>query len=176
MPVTLEEFATDACPIDSGGFFRGDWFYRNWEIDHPNLAKAHINLKETFTVLLTLCRWKSHLRDKWIVVHSNNHMTISALKEHVAIHKSCNGFVISFGFPALTNFRITARYILSKANTMADALSRLHDPAFGRVFNTHFCRLLVENDSYRHHLSQQAFSSLPLQVQSMLKSSYFRTN
>ena len=103
MPVTLEEFA-DACPIDGGGFFRGDWFYRNWEIDHPNLAKAHINLKETFTVLLTLCRWKSHLRDKWVVVHSDNHVTISALKEHVAIHKSCNGFVISFGFPALTIF------------------------------------------------------------------------
>ena len=176
-PVASEEFATDACPVGGGGFFRGDWFYRNWEIDHPNLAEAHINLNETFTVLLALYRWKSHLRDKWIVVHSDNHTTISALNKGTCRNPQVMKWLPDiFWFSATYNFRITTCYIPSKANTMADALSRLHDPAFGRVFNTHFCGLLVENDSYRHHLSQLAFSSLPLQVQSMLKSSYSKTN
>ena len=80
-PVSFEEFSTDACPIGGGGFFQGDWFYTNCAIDHPDLAGTHINLKETFTVLLALCRWKYQLRDKWIVVHSDNSTTISVLNK-----------------------------------------------------------------------------------------------
>ena len=74
-------------------FFRGDWFYTNWAVDHPNLESAHINLKETFTVLLALSRWRYQLRDKWVVVYSDNTTTICALnKVHVATLQSCNGF------------------------------------------------------------------------------------
>ena len=61
--------------------FQGDWFYTNWATDHPDLTDAHINLKETFTVFLALHRWKWYLRDKWIVVHTDNHTTISALNK-----------------------------------------------------------------------------------------------
>lgn len=78
-PVSCEEFFTDACPIGGGRLFHGDWFYTNWAIDHPNLAGVHINLKQTFTVLLALCRWKYQLHDKCIVhvVHSDNCRTVS---------------------------------------------------------------------------------------------------
>ncbi|KAK3739566.1 hypothetical protein QZH41_006376 [Actinostola sp. cb2023] len=48
-PVQLDEFSTDACPVGGGGFFRGDWFYINWDTDQPRLADVHINLQETFT-------------------------------------------------------------------------------------------------------------------------------
>ena len=174
-PVSFEEFSTDACPIGGGGFFQGDWFYTNWAIDHPDLAGAHINLKETFTVLLALCRWKYQLRDKWIVVHSDNSTTISVLNKGTCRNPQVMQWLRSiFWLSATFNFRITARYIPSKANTMADAISRLHDPAFCHAFSAQLRRVQETNDSSQPHFSQLAFSSFPRQVQYMLKSSYSR--
>ena len=66
------------------GLFQGDWFYTNWATDHPDLTDAHINLKETFTVFLALHRWKWYLLDKWIVVHTDNQTTISALNKGIS--------------------------------------------------------------------------------------------
>ncbi|XP_078368365.1 uncharacterized protein LOC144652227 [Oculina patagonica] len=176
-PVSFEEFSTDACPIGGGGFFQGDWFYTNWAIDHPDLAGAHINLKETFTVLLALCRWKHQLRDKWIVVHSDNSMTISVLNKGTCRNPQVMQWLRSiFWLSATFNFRITARYIPSKANTMADAISRLHDPAFCHAFRAQLRRVQETNDSSQPHFSQLAFSSFPLQVQYMLRSSYSKRN
>ena len=79
--VASEQFSTDACPIGGGGSFHRDWFYLNWEVDQPTVVKVHINLKETFTVLAALGRWKHDLQDKWIVVRSDNHTKISALNK-----------------------------------------------------------------------------------------------
>ena len=49
--------------------------------DYPRLAKVHINLQETFTVLLALGRWKDQLRDKWIVVRTDSTTTLSAINK-----------------------------------------------------------------------------------------------
>ena len=53
-PMDVDTFSTDACPLGAGGFLRGDWLYLNWTVDCPALAKAHINLQETYTVLAAL--------------------------------------------------------------------------------------------------------------------------
>ena len=127
-PVASEEFSTDACPIGGGGFFRGDWFYINWEVDNPDLAKAHINLKETFTVLVVLEQWKHQLRDKWIVVRSDNRTTISALNKGTCHNPQIMQWLREiFWLSATHNFRVTAHYIPSKSNTVADAISCLHE-------------------------------------------------
>ena len=76
-----EEFSTDACPVGGDSSFQGDWFYTDWAVDHPQLTTAHINQKETFTVLVALKRWKHQLHDKWVVARSDNYTTISALKK-----------------------------------------------------------------------------------------------
>ena len=176
-PTALEEFSTDACPTGGGGFFQGDWFYTNWATDHPDLTDAHINLKETFTVFLALHRWKWYLRDKWIVVHTDNHTTISALNKGTSRNPQVMQWLRSiFWLSATNNFRITARYIPSKANTVADAISRLHDPAFCRTLTELFHTPLLAFDCQRAQVSQSAFSSLPWQVQSILRSSYYRKN
>lgn len=52
--VPTEEFSSNACPIDRGGFFQGDCFYVNWATTYPSLANVHINLQKTFTVLIAL--------------------------------------------------------------------------------------------------------------------------
>ena len=79
--VPTEEFSTDACPIGGGGFFQGDWFCVNWATNYPRLVNLHINLQETFTVLLALGRWKDQLHDKWIIVRTDNTTTLSAINK-----------------------------------------------------------------------------------------------
>ena len=84
--------------------------------------------------------------------------------------------MVTLGFSATDNFWITARYIPSKANTVADAISRLHDPAFCRTLKELFHNLPLAFDRQRAQVSQSAFWSLPWQVQSILRSSYYRKN
>ena len=67
-----------------------------------------------------------------------------------------------FWFSVTCNFRVTARYIPTAANTLADATSRIHDPVH--------CELLEEK-LISCPLSCNTFDALPLQVQSMLRNS-----
>ena len=76
---------------------------------------------------------------------------------------------------ATYNFRVTAHFIPSKANSVADAIPRLRDPVLSHALSDLFSGIRVSNDSCEAHFSQPAFS-LPRQVQSMLKNSNFKKN
>ena len=166
-----EEFSTDACPIGGGGIFQGDWFYVHWATNYPNLANVHINLQETFTVLIALERLKDQLRDKWIIVRTDNTTTLSAINKGTCSNQLAMQWLQKlFWLSATYNFRVTSRYIPTAANTLADAISHLHDPAH--------CALLVNKliscplnkwPCVTPHLSRNAFHALPFQVQSMLR-------
>ena len=41
----------------AGGYFRGDWFYFNFLLDHPACSCLHINHKETLAIILAATRW-----------------------------------------------------------------------------------------------------------------------
>ena len=75
-----------------------------------------------------------------------------------------------FWLSATYNFRVTSRYIPTVANTLTDAISRIHEPVH--------CEILVKKltscssnalPCVTPHLSRNAFGALPLQVKSMLK-------
>ena len=57
---------------------------------------------------------------------------------------------------------------------MADAISRLHDPVHSELFVTNLLSRSLDLNSIpcvTPHLSRNTFDALPLQVQSMLRSS-----
>ncbi|KAL9975581.1 hypothetical protein ACROYT_G012757 [Oculina patagonica] len=172
-PVSTEEFSTDACPIGGGGFFRGDWFYVNWAIDYPSMANIHINLQETFTVLVALERWKDDLRDKWITVRTDNTTTLSAINKGTSGNQLAMQWLRKiFWLSATYNFRVTARYIPTASNTIADAISRLHDPTHCEVFVKKLVNLpLAIRPQVTPHLSHNAFVALPSLVQYRLRNS-----
>jgi hypothetical protein len=47
-PLPSHALSTDACTTGGAGFFMGDWFYSNWELDNPGFESEHINVKEVF--------------------------------------------------------------------------------------------------------------------------------
>ena len=170
-PVPTEEFSTDACPIGGGGFFQGDWFYVYWATNYPSLANVHINLQETFTVLIALERWKDQLRDKWIIVRTDNTTTLSAINKGTSSNQLAMQWLRKlFWLSATYNFRVTSRYIPTAANTLADAISRLHDPAHCALLAKKLISCpLNKRPCVTPHLSRNAFHALPFQVQSMLR-------
>ena len=65
-------FGTDACTNGGGGSYLNDWFYANWEMDHPEIQPLHINLKELFAIFLAAQRWASQWRNRHVIVYTDN--------------------------------------------------------------------------------------------------------
>ena len=73
--------------------------------------------------------WKDRLRDKWIIARTDN-TTLSAINTGTSSHQLAIQWLRKLFWPSATyNFPVTSRYIPTAANTLADAISRIHDPA-----------------------------------------------
>ena len=72
-----------------------------------------------------------------------------------------------FWFSALSNFRITARYISTTDNVNSDTISRLTDVNYTQKF----LNLIAKGDILLsdNNVSNKTFSVLPLQIKSKLK-------
>lgn len=147
---------TDSCDLAAGGIFNGDWFYLNWELDWPLVAKLHINSKEILAVFLAVCRWAPHWRNKRICIQSDNSVTVAAINKGT----SKNPFLMAclrvlFWLSATYNFHIKARFIRGVSNVVADGVSRLHEP-----FKWTQVAPFVSPSPLSWHLSQKSLSFL----------------
>jgi len=50
----------DACTEGGGATFLGDYMYINWNIDMPDMAPLHINVKEAIMIILAIFRWATY--------------------------------------------------------------------------------------------------------------------
>ena len=55
----------------AGGYFRGDWFYFNFLLDHPACSCLHINHKETLAIILAATRWGHLWANHWVIIYSD---------------------------------------------------------------------------------------------------------
>ena len=156
----IQSVFTDSCIQAAGGIFQGDWFYINWGIDWPAVSSLHINSKEILAAFLAVCRWAPYWSNKRIFIHSDNMTAVSAINKGT----SRNPFVMKclrqlFWLSATYNFHVSARFLAGISNTVADDISRLHEP--GRL-----SRMLpyVRQVPFPPHMSQASFSSFFSQI------------
>ena len=152
----IQSVFTDSCSMAAGGAFQGDWFYLNWELDWPFVANLHINSKETLAVFLAVCRWAPYWQNKRIYIQSDNVFTVATLNRGT----SSNPFLMAclrtlFWLSATYNFHLTARYIRGSVNTLADSISRIHEPK--HMFNI---LPMMSPSSLHHHMSEESFCFL----------------
>ena len=108
-------------------------------------------------------------------MRTDNTTTLSAINKGTSSNQLAMQWLRQlFWLSATCNFRVTSRYIPTVANTLADAISCIHDPAH--------CEILVKKliscpsnalPCVTPHPPRNAFDALPLQVQSMLKNNNF---
>jgi len=136
------DVATDACPISAGGYFRGDWFYHNFSLDSPEWDTLHVNHKETLAIVLAATRWGRLWSNQRVVihVHSDNQAAV-----HI-INKGTTGNPLVMQalrallwLSAVNNFHITTVYLEGANNTLADSISRIHEPKALFSFYSFLC-------------------------------------
>ena len=120
---------TDSCNLGGGAIYDGDWFYTNWQLDWPQVADFHINAKEILAIFLAVCRWAPAWLNKRIYIQTDNTTSVATINQCT----SANPFIMSclrtlFWLSAKFNFHVTAKHIPGLINTVADDISRIHEP------------------------------------------------
>ncbi len=119
---------TDACLTGGGGVFSGDYFYVNWDLDMPSVSCWHINYKEVMAIMWAVFRWAPLLRDKRLVIYTDNITAKAVLNKGTTRFAQLMPFLRALNFlGGIYNFKLTARYIPGHHNYVADACSRLHE-------------------------------------------------
>ena len=119
---------TDSCKLAAGGFYDGDWFYFNLDVDWPQISNMHINVKETMAVYLAVYRLAPLWRNKRIIFQSDRKYRSSNQTRYISKSFLMSALRNLFWLSVPYNFHITSKYICGISNTVADAASRIHEP------------------------------------------------
>ena len=126
--VPVVNVQTDACYEAAGAFFSGDWRYLNFPMESQILADLHINHKEVLAVVMAAENWSSLWANKQVIIHSDNQTAVTIINKGTTRNPIVMFYLRRlFWYSAIFNFRITAKYIPDNENTIADAISRMHD-------------------------------------------------
>jgi len=117
-------FATDACLRGCGAICFNEYFKCSFPDDFFGF---HINELEFLTILVAVKLWAPRLQGLSLELASDNTMCVSVINNH----RSSNLFVQRclrelWTVLSLFNITLTARYVASKQNVLADWLSRYY--------------------------------------------------
>ena len=137
-PTTALDVFTDACTDAGGAFCCGNLLYAHWANDVPRLTPHHINTKELAAVVMAAQAWSHVWANHHVVVFTDNRVTEAAVNNGTARNSTCLHFLKHLAARALQfNFNISAVYIPGVDNTIADTISRLHEPGKLNLLSSH---------------------------------------
>ena len=119
----------DACTEAAGAYFQGEWVYTSWIKACPSVYHLHINFKEVLALEPAVRHWGYLWREKKVYVLTDNQAAAGIINKGPC-H---NPFMIAslrrvFRYPAIFNFHIKAVYYPGRYNSVAEAVSRFHEP------------------------------------------------
>ena len=161
------EVFTDACNIGAGMNYGSDWNYVNFELDLPQVAKLHINHKETVAIVLAARRWAPLWRNHTVNIFSDNTCSVHVVNKGSSKNEIIMGFLRElFWLSAYFNFEIKMHYIPGEFNKVADSISRLNEPKMWSIAETLLREkhhILLPN-SLRFHMSKSSIHFLLFQI------------
>ena len=140
---------TDACNIGGGVFVpsKRHWHYTNFVLDKPDLANAHINVKELVMVQEAINILGPNSQGQQIHVLTDNTTTMNWINNWTARPHAAATILKNIAASAIKwNITINCLHIRGCHNTIADSISRLHQP--GQLY--HLCSLLRTFYNYCH--------------------------
>ena len=150
---------SDSCPLGGAAVFKGDWFYRNWEVDYPSMGKTHINDLELLSIIEAAHRWAPLWYQGHVLFHTDSLVTKCILSRSCArspFAQSCLRELATLAM--LYGFHYSAVHVPGHLNVLPDALSRLHEPSKANWF-LKTCSNNFDIDCTRH-MSFPAFCQL----------------
>jgi hypothetical protein len=154
----------DACNAAAGSFWLGQWEYIVFHCDMPKASRLHINYKEICAVVRAVDKWSQLWQGHTVVFHTDSTVTKAVINKGWSKNVYINSLLRRMAWKcAKLNIRVKAAHVSGSINTMADTISRLHEP--GRIYD--LLQLLsrwhhghTPNTPLKDHMSIQAFLSL----------------
>lgn len=119
---------SDACCMGGAAVCNYDWLYTNWNIDYPEYADSHINIKELLAATAAADRWKKSWRNKYVVIYTDNTSTMFMINKGTSSNSEAMKLLRHlFWLSAKWNFHLKAHHIPGEQNILSDYISRLHE-------------------------------------------------
>ena len=137
---------TNASRVRVGGFWQGQYFAAGWRKGvAEDQEKASTAWLEIIGVAIAVELWGDKLKNRHVVLHCDSQAVVEMVNKLTSKSARCMAFVRRIAEMEMrNNLRIQLKYIESKKNEIADALSRLQFSRFHKI---------VEGDQvYRMHL------------------------
>ena len=124
---------TDASDVAAAGFYKGQWFVVPFVLDLDSLQQYSINWREMFAIVVAAATFGNRWRGKRTMLHCDNQCVVNVINSGTCKSADIMHLVRMLVFvSAVNNFEISSCYISTKANMVADSLSRLQ---FDRFFS-----------------------------------------
>ena len=125
---------TDSSDIAAAGYYSGAWFVVPFAGSFAPLRDMSINWRELFAVVTAAATFGSQWRSKRIMMHCDNMCIVHVLTSGTCKNDQIMELVRKLFYIAATyNFELSACYVNTKDNCVADALSRLQFNRFTTV-------------------------------------------
>ena len=117
------EMASDASGSWGCGAWHGDhWFQFRWDRRSAHLS---IMIKELFPIIVACAVWGSAWRGRRVICHCDNQSVVACLRSRTSRDKYCMHMLRVLAFvEAHLSFSLSPQYINTRANSLADSLSR----------------------------------------------------
>jgi hypothetical protein len=160
--------------LAGGGVFcqSGDWMYKNWRVDLPRMAGAHINIKELYMGYEAVARWAPLYNNFRLHIFMDNIVSVCWFNRGTSHNVHATECLRSLSMIALKhNVGVEAFYIPGVFNELADSISRFHMHGqiarFVALVNACHCYVPLNCNGYwlRDHMSYKAELCILPQIQ-----------
>lgn len=138
------EFFTDASGnrnLGCGCYFQGRWSVFQWPDHWENTVFSDITYLELVPIVLAFCLWCDELKDKKIMLRSDNDALVHILNKKSSKDKQVMNLVRYLVLLTLqNNIQVKALHIPGKVNTICDAISRFQWERLKKALPVHAAR------------------------------------
>ena len=134
-----------------GAYCGSEWSFGQWDKDFCSAKDPSIEYLELFGVAVALLNWLKFFRNSRIVLFCDNQAVVNMINNDSSKCKNCMVLIRFIVLEGLCcNTRVYTRYVKSKDNAKADALSRL------------------QWDKFRHLAARSGMNQFPTAVPSQI--------
>ena len=145
---------TDASgKIGCGGIFIDKWFQFRWEKHFLQRCKPSIEFLELFAVAIAVLAWAPLLENRRICLFVDNETVKNIINNSSSSWKNCMTLVRKIVACCLSyNLRVFAKWVKTKDNFFADALSRFQSARFKYLCRKHHKHFTQESETMPYGL------------------------
>ena len=121
-------FFTDASrnfQLGAGGICDDEWFALKWDKNYMKMCQPSIEYLELYAVLVGVLNWIKKFANQRIIIFCDNISVVYMINRNTSSCKQCLTLIRILVLESMIyNVRISANYVSSKDNKLADLLSR----------------------------------------------------